>query len=241
MLTVNFWNQRARYPTFKKRGKTTDSATYFRNCFECAVLDRPRTEQAVGIDAGITSLVTLSTGQKVTNPRHERRDRARLRRAQRDLAGKAKGSSNRRKAKAKVAKGHGRVRDRRRDALHKVSTKLIDQNQVICIEDLSVRNMVRNHSLARAISDASWSELRSMLEYKTSGYGRSVIAIDPFYPSSKTCSACGATVDRLPLDVRVWACCCGAFHDRDVNAAKNTLAAGLAVSACGDGLRPSRA
>ena len=109
------------------------------------------------------------------------------------------------------------------------------------IEDLSVRNMVRNHSLARAISDASWSEFRRQLEYKADWYGRTVIAVDRFYPSSKTCSACGAISARMPLNIREWASAsCGTAHDRDINAAKVILAAGLAVSACGEGVRPPR-
>lgn len=207
---------------------------------EDTVHDAPATDSAVGLDAGITSLVTLSTGEKVTNPRHEKRDRARLRRAQQAVNRKQKGSANREKAKARVARIHARIADRRRDHLHKLSTRIIRENQTVVIEDLSVRNMVRNHSLARSISDASWSELRTMLEYKADWYGREVIAIDRWYPSSKTCSACGAIVEKLPLNVREWTCRCGAHHDRDVNAAKTILAAGLAVSACGDGVRPPR-
>ena len=265
------------------KGKTTDSATYFRGSFslrdgqlklakqdeplaivwsrplpeganpsqvtvsrnargqyhvsilvEDTVVALPATGVSVGVDAGITSLVALSTGEKVTNPRHERRDRKQLVRAQRALCRKQKGSANRAKAKLRVARIHGRIADRRRDHLHKLTTRLVQQHDVIAIEDLQVRNMVRNHSLARAISDASWSELRRQLEYKAEWYGRTVIAIDRFYPSSKTCSACGAIVDRLPLNVREWTCRCGTVHDRDVNAAKVIHAAGLAVSASGD-------
>lgn len=202
----------------------------------------PPAGTAVGIDAGITSLVTLSTGEKITNPGHEKRDRARLARAQRTLARKQEGSANRAKAKVKVARVYARITDRRRDNLHKLSTRVIRENQTVIIEDLAVRNMVRNHSLARAISDASWSELRRMLEYKADWYGRTVIAVDRFYPSSKTCSACGVIAARMPLNVREWACAsCGTAHDRDVNAAKVLLAAGLAVTACGDGVRPPRA
>lgn len=207
---------------------------------EDTVHDGPPSSSSVGIDVGITSLVTLSTGEKVVNPKHEKRDRVRLARAQRRLSRKAKGSSNRAKARVKVARVHARIADRRRDVLHKLSTRLINENQVICIEDLQVRNMVRNHSLARAISDASWSELRRQLEYKADWYGRTVIAIDRFYPSSKTCSACGSIVEKLPLNIREWSCPCGAVHDRDVNAAKNIRAVGLAVLACGDGVRPAR-
>jgi putative transposase len=286
---VNFWQKRAKYPTFKRKGKSLDSATYFRNCFtyrdgrvtlakqdeplrivwsrplpegavpsqvtvsrnsrgqyhisvlcETTVSDGPSTDSAVGIDAGITSLVTFSTGEKIVNPKHEKRDRARLALAQRGLSRKAKGSNNRAKARLRVARVHGRIRDRRRDVLHKLSTRIIRENQTVIIEDLSVRNMIRNHSLARAISDAGWAELRRQLEYKADWYGRTVIAIDRFYPSSKTCSACGRIVEKLPLTVREWECRCGAVHDRDVNAAINIRGAGLALLACGDGVRPAR-
>jgi putative transposase len=208
---------------------------------ECPVEPLPESGQTVGLDAGITSLLTLSTGEKVTNPRHERRDRQRLAKAQRNLTRKAKGSANRQKIRVKVARVHARIADRRRDHLHKLSTRIIRESQAVIIEDLPVRNMVRNHSLARAISDASWAEFRRMLEYKADWYGRTIIAVDQFYPSSKTCSACGAITARMPLSVRQWTCGCGAVHDRDVNAALNIRAAGLAVLACGDGVRPPRA
>ena len=202
----------------------------------------PATATAVGIDAGITSLLTLSTGEKVANPRHERRDRERLAKAQRELARKVKGSANKEKARRKVARVHARIADRRADFLHKLSTRIIRENQTVIIEDLNVRNMVRNHSLARAISDASWSEFRRMLEYKCDWYGRELVAIDRFYPSSKTCSACGAIAAKMPLKVREWECArCGTTHDRDMNAAKVIRAEGLSVLACGDGVRPARA
>jgi putative transposase len=209
---------------------------------ETMVETLPQLDSAVGIDAGITSLLTLSTGEKITNPRHERRDRKRLAKAQRNLARKQKESANRVKARVKVARVYARIADRRRDHLHKLSTRIIRENQTVIIEDLAVRNMVKNHSLARAISDASWSELRRQLEYKADWYGRTLIAVDRFYPSSKTCSACGAIAPRMPLSIREWECAsCGTVHDRDVNAAINIRAAGLAVQACGDGVRPSRA
>ena len=197
-------------------------------------------EQSVGVDAGITSLVTLSTGEKVANPKHERRDRARLAKAQRELSRKAKGSANREKTRRKVARIHARIADRRRDFLHKLSTRLVRENQTVVIEDLTVRNLLKNHSLARAISDASWTELRSMLEYKCAWYGRELVVIDRFFPSSKLCGACGTVAAKMPLNVREWTCECGTVHDRDVNAARNILAAGLAASACGDGVRPQR-
>ncbi|WOX15179.1 RNA-guided endonuclease TnpB family protein [Streptomyces sp. N50] len=210
-------------------------------CDDPAIRPLPATDKAVGIDVGLTHLLTLSTGEKVANPRHERRDRGRLVRAQRELSRKAKGEgTNRAKARRKVAKIHARIADRRRDLLHKLTTRLMRENQTLVIEDLTVRSMVKNHTLARAISDASWSEFRSMLEYKAKWYGREVIAVDRFFPSSKLCSACGAVQERMPLDVRTWTCDCGTTHDRDVNAARNLLAAGLAVSVCGAGVRPQR-
>ncbi|WP_425423813.1 RNA-guided endonuclease InsQ/TnpB family protein [Spirillospora albida] len=200
----------------------------------------PVSGNAVGVDAGLNHLVTLSTGEKVTNPRHERADRDRLARAQRNLARKQKGSANRAKARVQVARIHARIADRRRDYLHKLSTRLVRENQTLVIEDLTVRNMVKNHTLARAISDAGWRELRTMLEYKAGWYGRDLVVVDRWFPSSKTCSACGALAEKMPLNVRKWRCRCGVVHDRDVNAARNILAAGLAVTACGAGVRPQR-
>ncbi|WP_063038095.1 RNA-guided endonuclease InsQ/TnpB family protein [Nocardia pseudovaccinii] len=207
---------------------------------ETVVAHHPPTESVVGVDAGITSLLALSTGEKITNPGHQRRVQARLVKAQRALARKTKGSVNREKARRKVARIHARITDRRRDHLHKLSTRLVRENQTIVIEDLHVAGMLGNRSLARAISDASWSQLRSMLEYKAAWYGREVIAVDRWFPSSKICSACGSVNDTMPLHVREWVCRCGVTHDRDINAARNILAAGLAVSACGGGVRPTR-
>jgi putative transposase len=185
-------------------------------------------ETVVGVDAGLTALLTLSTGEKIVNPRHERRDRRRLARAQRALARTDKGSNNRARARLRVARVYARITDRRRDLLHKVSTRLVRENQVIAVEDLTVRNLVKNHSLARAISDAGWRDLRAMLEYKAAWYGRDLVVVDRWFPSSKLCSACGTIARSIPLGVREWTCACGAVHDRDVNAAKNILAAGLA-------------
>ncbi|MBN6051953.1 transposase [Nonomuraea sp. RK-328] len=188
----------------------------------------PPAESRVGLDAGITALATLSTGEKIVNPKHERADRRKLARAQRTLARKQAGSANQRKAKLALARIHARIADRRRDFLHKLTTRLVRENQTVVIEDLTVRNMVKNHGLARAVSDASWRRMRSMLEYKTAWYGRELIVIDRWFPSPKTCSACGGLREKMPLTVREWECACGAFHDRDVNAAINILAAGLA-------------
>jgi putative transposase len=139
-----------------------------------------------------------------------------------------------------VARVRARIADRRRDFLHQLTTRLVRENQTLVIGDLAVRNLVTNHTLARAISDASWNQLRCMLEYKADWYGRNLIVVDRWFPSSKLCSACGALAPGMPLGVREWTCRCGARHDRDVNAARNILAAGLAVTACGDGVRPQR-
>ncbi|MFE2569566.1 RNA-guided endonuclease InsQ/TnpB family protein [Streptomyces mirabilis] len=209
-------------------------------CDDPGVKPLPENGNAVGIDAGLDHLLTLSTGEKIANPRHERRDRAALAKAQRRLAKKEEGSANRARARLKVAKVHARIADRRRDTLHKITTRLVRENQTIVIEDLTVRNLVKNHRLARAISDAAWSEFRSMLEYKAQWYGREVIAVDRWFPSSRLCSACGTLQGKMPLNVRTWTCDCGTTHDRDVNAAHNLLAAGLAVTVCGAGARPQR-
>ena len=195
---------------------------------------------AVGIDMGLESFATLSTGEKVANPRHEARDRARLARAQRKMARKQKGSKNRAKARTKVARIQTRIADRRRDHLHKLSTRLVRENQTVVIEDLSVVGMMSRGGryktgLNRSISDAAWGKFRSMLEYKADWYGREVVVIDRWFPSSQLCSACGTITGRKALNVRTWVCSCGSHHDRDINAAKNILAAGLAVSVCGDG------
>jgi len=210
-------------------------------CEDPSIQPLPATDAAVGVDVGLDHLLTLSTGEKVANPRHERRDRVRLAKAQRELSRKAKGDgANRRKARRKVAKIHARIADRRRDHLHKLTTRLVRDNQTLVIEDLTVRTMVKNRKLARAISDAAWAEFRGLLEYKAAWYGREVIAVDRFFPSSKLCSACGILQENMPLSVRTWTCACGTTHDRDVSAAQNLLAAGLAVSVCGAGVRPQR-
>ncbi|WJK37681.1 transposase [Solwaraspora sp. WMMA2065] len=198
------------------------------------------TAAVVGVDAGLDSLFTLSTGEKIPNPRHERRDRRRLARAQRNLARKAKGSANRAKARLAVARIHARIADRRRDHLHKLTTRLVRETQTIVIEDLTVRNMMANHSLARAVSDAAWRQFRSMLGYRTDWYGRDLVVVDRWFPSTRLCSACGVLAEHLPLAVRSWTCRCGQAHDRDVNAARNILAEGLSVIACGGGVRPHR-
>ncbi|HHQ6583181.1 TPA: RNA-guided endonuclease TnpB family protein, partial [Serratia fonticola] len=158
---------------------------------------------------------------------------------QRRLSKKQKGSRNRAKARLKVAKLHAKIADCRMDSLHKLSRKLINENQVVCVESLKVKNMIRNPKLSKAISDAGWGEFVRQLQYKAKESGRSVVAIDQFFPSSKRCSCCGFIMEKMPLDVRNWHCPeCGADHDRDINAARNIKAAGLAVLAHGEPVNP---
>ena len=201
----------------------------------------PESPNEIGVDLGITSLIALSTGEKVANPKGFQAKRRKLRKAQKAVSRKQKGSNNRYKARLKVAKVHQEIGDARQDFLHKLTTRLVRENQTIAVEDLAVKNMVKNRKLALSISDASWGELVRQLEYKCDWYGRTFVKIDRWFPSSKRCVECGHIVDKLPLDVREWDCpSCGAHHDRDVNAAKNILAVGLAVTVCGANIRPER-
>ena len=197
------------------------------------------TPKMVGLDLGLKSMVITSDGHTHGNPKFFAKDEKKLAKAQRRYAKKKKGSKNRAKARLKVARIHKKIADRRRDYQHKLSTKIIRENQVVCVESLQVKNMVKNHCLAQAISDVGWSEFVRQLEYKADWYGRTVVKIDKWYPSSKRCFDCGHILDSLTLDVRSWTCPeCGVVHDRDINAAKNVLAAGLVVAACGEAVRP---
>ena len=190
----------------------------------------PATGAVVGVDLGIKDFAVTLDGEKIPNPRSLARRERNLARYQRRLARCQKGSANRAKARAKVARAHRKVRASRADFLHRASARLVRDHDVIVLEDLAVKNMVRNRSLAKAISDCGWGEFRRQLEYKAATAGRHVIVIDRWYPSSKTCSACGYLLASLSLSTRTWQCpSCGIRHDRDVNAAKNILAAGLAV------------
>jgi putative transposase len=191
---------------------------------------------AVGVDLGVKALATMSDGTVFEGPKALRQHLAKLKRLNRSLSRKVKGSSNRRKAKAKLARLHARIANIRKDALHKVTTEIIRRYQVIGIEDLNVRGMVRNEKMARAISDMGFGEFRRQIKYKAALYGRTVVVIPRFYPSSKTCSGCGHILETLPLSAREWACpSCGTVHDRDLNAATNLkLAASSAVTACGE-------
>jgi len=202
----------------------------------------PVVSATIGVDVGLKDVVVLSTGERVANPRHVRRSERRLAHAQHHLARKQKGSKKREKARLKVAREHARIADQRRDGLPTLTTRLIRENQTICVESLAVKNLVRNHTLAKAISDVGWGELVRQLEYKAAWYGRTLVKIDRWYPSSKRCHTCGHVLDSLPLDVRQWTCpACGVRHDRDINAAQNILAVGRTVYACGEAVRPGRA
>ena len=184
------------------------------------VSKKPEVTSKVGIDLGLTHFAILSTGEKIAAPNTFRKNQSRLATLQRRLAKRIKGSSNRIKAKLKVARLHARIADSRRDFLHKLSTRLINENQVIAIETLAVSNMQKNRCLSKSISDASWSEFVRQFEYKAKWYGRTLVGIDRWYPSSKRCAHCGYTVAKMPLKVRKWSCPeCNNVHDRDVNAA----------------------
>ena len=198
----------------------------------------------VGVDLGVHDFAVTSDGERIPNPRHLERKARHLARYQRRMARCRDGSANRAKAAAKVARVHRKIRNARRDFLHRASTGLVRGSDLIVVEDLNVAGMVRNRHLARAISDCGWGEFRRQLAYKCERYGRTLVVIDRWYPSSKTCSACGHLLAELSLSTRGWMCpACRARHDRDVNAATNILAAGLAVArdlpgdACGAGVR----
>jgi len=195
--------------------------------------------KTVGLDLGLKSMVITSDGHTFGNPKFFSKHEKKLAKAQRRHAKKKKGSKNRNKARLKVARLHQKISDRRRDYQHQLSASVIRENQVVCVESLHVKNMVKNPCLAKAISDVGWGEFIRQLEYKAEWYGRTIVKIDKWYPSSKRCFDCGHLLDSLTLDVRSWACPeCGVVHDRDINAAKNILAAGLAVAACGEAVRP---
>jgi putative transposase len=201
----------------------------------------PESPNEIGIDLGVNSLVALSSGEKIVNPKSFAAKRRKLKKVQKALSRKQKGSNNRYKARLKVAKVHQEISDARKDFLHKLTTRLVRENQTIAVEDLAVKNMVKNRKLALSISDASWGELIRQLEYKCDWYGRNFVKIDRWFPSSKRCGSCGHIVEKLLLNIREWDCPnCGVHHDRDINAAHNILAAGLAVKVCGANVRPDR-
>ncbi|MEB3123720.1 MAG: IS200/IS605 family element RNA-guided endonuclease TnpB [Snowella sp.] len=204
--------------------------------------------KAIGIDVGLTHYAITSDGTKHGNPKYYRKYEKKLVRRQKQLSRKQKGSNNRYKARVKVAKVHTKIVRCREDFLHKLSRKLVDENQVIVVENLAVKNMVKNHSLAKSISDAGWGQFCTMLKYKCEWEGKTYVEVDRFFPSSKTCNNCLNRVDSLNLDIRNWQCPkCGENHDRDINAAKNIrdeglriLAVGHTATASGGRVRPSK-
>ncbi|MER7203836.1 transposase [Streptomyces sp. CB01635] len=199
----------------------------------------PATEQAIGIDLGLTHFAVLSDGTKIDSPWFLRRAEKKLKKAGRELSRKQNGSKNRAKARLKVARAHAQVADARKEFHHQLSTRLIRENQAIAVEDLSVKGLART-KLAKSVHDAGWSQFVTMLACKAARYGWTFIKIGRFEPTSQVCSACGHHDGPKPLHVREWTCpVCGTRHDRDVNAAKNVKqAAGLAASACGAKVSP---
>jgi putative transposase len=219
---------------------TLDGAGRYHASFvvEVAEAPPPPVDAAVGVDLGLTAFAALSTGEKVDNPRWLRARERALRRSQRNMARKQKGSKNQEQARRRVAKHHARVADARRDFHHQLSTRLVRDHQTVCVETLNVAGLGRSN-LAKSVHDAGWGQFTRMLEYKARLYGRTLVKVDRWYPSSQVCSACGRDDGRKPLKVRTWTCPgCGTTHDRDLNAARNVLAAGLAVAACGGRVRP---
>jgi putative transposase len=196
----------------------------------------PPAQSEIGIDLGLTHFAVMSDGTKVTAPKFLRRASRKLKRLQQGLSRKVKGSNRRRKAVVKVARAHARVVDTRRDWQHKLSTAIIRDNQAVYVEDLCVVGLGRTR-LAKSVHDAGWASFTAMVEYKAARYGRAFARVDRFFPSTRMCCDCGRVNDKMALNVRAWNCPCGSRHDRDVNAAKNVLAAGQADNSNDRGAR----
>ena len=239
-VPVRWWRPLPSQPSSVTVIREPDGRYYASFAVERAAAPLPACDREVGIDLGLASLIATSDGELIVNPRFLRVTERMLARAQRALSRKQKGSASRAKARHRVAVVHRKVREARLDHAHKLALRLVRDNQAVYAEDLCVSGLVRTR-LARSIADAGWSQLVRLIEEKAAQYGRTFAKIGRFEPTSQACSACGANDGPKPLAVRAWQCAaCGAVHDRDINAAKNILAAGRAdrLNACGAGVRP---
>ena len=209
--------------------KRTNTGKYFVYvCCDVVIQEYTHTGSCVGLDLGVKDLIITSNGEKFGNKHLLKHSEKRIKHLQKILSKKSKGSKNREKARLKLATAYEKLGNKRKDYLHKLTTRIVRENDIICIEDLNVKGMLKNHSLAKSISDCSFSTIRSMLSYKCDWYGRKLVVIDKWSPTSKRCSCCGHTMSVMGLDVREWVCPnCHTIHDRDINAAKNILDEGL--------------